>query len=220
MLSKELRETSGIVLLGLLAYAYVVAGYVGWQMPMQYGDRSMVPFVTDDFAGNFNVVAVGLCLALGLRQTVAESAHGTWLFLLHRSLGRRQIIGVKLATGLGLYLLCSPLAILGYAWWAASPGKHAGPFFWETTLPVWQTYLSMPALYLGAFLAGIRPGRWFGTRLLPIAGVGVLLVLLSMVPAWWDLGAGAWCMVSLAASSLLDVCLMVLIVFTAEVRDF
>jgi hypothetical protein len=220
MLYKELRETAGITLLAVLAHAYVVAGYVGWQMPVQYGYRTLVPFVTDDFLQNLGVLTVGLCLALGLRQTVTESVRGTWLFLLHRPLGRRQIIGVKLATGLGIYLLCSPLAILGYAWWAASPGKHAGPFCWEMTLPAWQMYLVMPALYLGAFLAGIRPGRWIGTRLLPIAGVAVFLVLISIVPAWWNLGSGVWFILSLGASLVLDVCLIVLIVFAAEVRDF
>ncbi len=220
MIAKELRETAGIALLALLAYAYVVACHVGWRMPMQLGYTTTVPFVSDPFVSYFTMVAAALCLALGLRQTVAESVRGTWLLLLQRPVDRRRIVAVKLATGLSLYLLCSALPILGYAWWAASPGKHAGPFAWEMTLPTWGTYVLMPALYLGAFLAGIRPGRWIGTRLLPAAAAGLLLGLIASMPTWWTYGNGLWWLSGLGAVLLLDACLTVVILFMAQVRDY
>lgn len=100
MTAKELRETAGIALLALLAYAYVVAGYVGWNMPVQIGYRTLVPFASDDFAAGFTQVAVLFCLALGFRKSVAESVRGTWLFLFHRPMDRRRIVAVKLATAL------------------------------------------------------------------------------------------------------------------------
>jgi hypothetical protein len=185
IVSKELRETVGIALLALLAYAYLVAECVGWRMPLplRFTYSGPIPFVADNFPANFTIVAAGLCLALGLRQSVAESVHGTWLFLFHRPADRRKIVVLKLASGLSVYLLCSALPILAYALWAASPGKHAGPFLWTMTIPAWQTYLLMPGLYLGAFLTGIRPGRWFGTRLLPAAAVALLLTLIYALPA-------------------------------------
>jgi hypothetical protein len=214
IVSKELRETVGIALLALLAYACLVAGCVGWRMPLplRFTYSAAIPFVADDFLVNFTVVAAALCLALGLRQSVAESIHGTWLFLFHRPADRRKIVVLKLVSGLSVYLLCSALPILAYAFWAASPGKHAGPFFWEMTIPAWQTYLLMPGLYLGAFLTGIRPGRWFGTRLLPAAAVALLLTLIYALPAWWILGLGALV--------VLEACLIGLILFVAIERDF
>ena len=36
----------------------------------------------------------------------------------------------------------------------------------------WQLWLCMPLVYLGAFLSGIRPARWFGTRLMPLVAAG------------------------------------------------
>ena len=116
----------------------------------------------------------GLCLGLGrsgdclgLRQTVGESIHGTWMFLLHRPVGWTRLIGVKLLVGVALYLVCGAAAILVYAWWAATPGTHASPFEWSMTVPTWKVWIVMPIVYLGgAFLSGMRPARWVGTRLL------------------------------------------------------
>jgi hypothetical protein len=210
MLYKELRETGGIALLGLLWYLYLVAEAIGWNMPMRFTGSSLVPFVGSQF--DITVAAGALCLALGLRQTVGESLRSTWLFVLHRPMDRRRIIAVKLATGLGLYLLLTPLPILAYALWAATPGKHASPFDWSMTLPTWQTYLLMSGLYLGAFLTGMRSGRWVGTRLVPVVGVGVLLVLIYQIPAWWIFGP--------AALILLEGCLVVSILFVTRTRDF
>ena len=38
------------------------------------------------------------------------------------------------------------------------------------TIPVWLTWLAVGLVYLGAFLSGIRPAAWWGTRLMPLAG--------------------------------------------------
>ena len=45
----------------------------------------------------------------------------------------------------------------------------------------------MPLLYFGAFLSGIRPARWFGTRLLPLVAAGALAMLLPEL-RWWPVG--------------------------------
>jgi hypothetical protein len=69
----------------------------------------------------------------------------------------------------------------------------------------------MLLVYLGAFLSGIRPARWFGTRLVPlVAAAGcVLFVWLS---AWWWLWA-----ISLALCAGL---IIVSILYYAEMRDY
>jgi hypothetical protein len=43
-------------------------------------------------------------------------------------------------------------------------------------------------VYLGAFASGIRPARWFGSRLLPLLAVGLPAVLAVAVPYWWLVG--------------------------------
>ena len=128
-----------------------------------------VPFVDGNFLGFFIAFSAALAVVLGLRQTVVESHRGTWLFLLHRPVGMRRVIAAKLAVGGGLYLACGAVAILTYAAWALLPGKHASPFLWWMTAWSWEAWGVIAVVYLAAFLAGLRPGRWFGTRLLPLA---------------------------------------------------
>jgi hypothetical protein len=40
-------------------------------------------------------------------------------------------------------------------------------------------------LYIGAFLSGIRPGRWFGTRLVPLAAAIGSAVIAVQSPWFW-----------------------------------
>jgi hypothetical protein len=97
-----------------------------------------------------------------------------------------------------------------YALWAASPGTHASPFAWSMTLPAWTAWLAISAVYLGAFLSGIRPANWLGTRLAPLAAALGLAVLCSALPV-----AFAWPLLI-----LLDALLIVLILYVARQRDF
>jgi hypothetical protein len=80
------------------------------------------------------------------------------------------------------------------------------------TGPVWRLAFLMPLLYLGAFLSGLRPARWFGTRLLPLVAAVVLLVLLDILPWWWSLG--------FPLAVLLYGLLVTNVCFVARVRDY
>jgi len=42
--------------------------------------------------------------------------------------------------------------------------------------------------YFGAFLSGLRPARWFGTRVLPLIAVALPVSLLLTMPWPWLLG--------------------------------
>jgi ABC-type transport system involved in multi-copper enzyme maturation permease subunit len=194
---KELRETLGITALALAAFLALVASKIGVAMPIfNWRQAEFVPFLLPDtFIGEYLVVAVLFAAALGMRQTVGESARGTWLFLLHRPMDRRRILALKLAAGLGIYFLVGALPILAYALWAAAPGTHAGPFAWWMTTDAWAAWSLTGLVYLGAFLAGFRPGRWFGTRLLPLAGLSLLILLAgylyySYCRLWIGIGLG------------------------------
>jgi hypothetical protein len=189
---KELREIRGITAAALAGYLVLVVSLLGarvfdWIPGMPRGTDE-VPFTGGGFETFFILVSVVFALALGFRQSATESARGTFLFLLHRPLGRDRIFIIKLATGACVFLACASVPIVLYAAWAAVPGHHPSPFEWSMTDLTWRITLLMPLLYLGAFLSGLRPARWFGTRLLPLlASIGFLVLLLNL-PGWWQLG--------------------------------
>lgn len=199
LIVKELREAVGIVVLAVLGAAYALAALtatplVPWQSSRLYN----YPFVEDSFSFYFALVVGGLAIALGLKQTAWELGQGTACFLLHRPVSRQRIFSHKLTIGGTLVLLVSGLMILIYAWWAATPGHFEAPFYWSMTYPAWRMWIAMPPVYLAAFLAGIRPGRWFGSRLVPLAAGIVFAVGAAHVPWLW-LSA----LISVAASALL-----------------
>lgn len=93
--------------------------------------------------------------------------------------------------GIALVQVLAGAMILIYALWAATPGTHPSPFFWSMTKPTWQVWFVLPAVYLAAFLCGVRPARWYGSRLLPLVGGGLVVFVLVMQPWLWISVAGA-----------------------------
>jgi hypothetical protein len=212
---KELRETAWIALVALAANFAVVASCAGYGVlgSLIRKNDLEIPFLDGEFVTAFCFISIALAVGLGLRQTVMESRGGTWLFLLHRPAGMRRILAAKLAVGGGLYLLCGLIAILTYAAWAALPGRHASPFQWWMTSDAWRAWGVIAIVYPAAFLAGIRPARWFGTRLLPLAA-GTPLALLLVPASFFSPLLG------FAAFVLLAACLVGIIDFTLRTRDF
>ena len=214
---KELREVAIVAAIGLAAFFYFLALAVGYQIPTwSHHAVADVPFVADDFI--YEIIVISFCLAvgLGLAQSYLESVRGTWIWLLHRPANRNLVVAVKLLVGGAVYLACAAVPIACYAWWAATPRKHAGPFEWSMTADAWGNCIWMLAVYLGSFLSGIYPGRWFGTRLLPAIGVAVLagaiVVLEQSLPSWQN-----W---SWPAFGLLVVAAVYAILFVVRSRDF
>ena len=180
MIWKELRETIGILLLALVAFLVIVTRQMGFEyLPWSRGYEIFIPipFIDTDFIAFFGWTAVILAIALGLRQSLGEAVHGTYPFLWHRPASRRWLLGMKLAVGSAAYLICTAIPILIYALWAATPGTHPNPFQWSMTINFWTLWFWLLLLYFAAFLSGIRPGRWPGTRLLPLVGTAALFFM-------------------------------------------
>ena len=172
-----------------------------------------VPFVQGNFLTMLFFIGAALAITLGFRQSAWEPSQGTALYLLHLPLARRTIFLTKLSTGIGLLLACTLLPILIYATWAAMPGTHPGPFEWSMTGPAFQVWLLMPLVYLGAFASGIRPARWFGSRLLaPRIGGHCPALSWHVWPQWWLI---AFPLLLLVAAVLVSD-----ILWEAETRDF
>jgi len=186
---KEFRETLPFAGLGLAAMLVIVLDAMGYSpAPDLLGryQRSGIPFLSDMFVSRFGLVATGLALALGFWQSLGDFWGDAQLFVLHRPVSRRTVYSVKIAVGLATYMFCTLVPLVIYVWWAATPGTHASPFEWSMTVGVWTTWLQTMALYLGAFLSGLRPAAWLGTRLAPLAAaalVGVLVVWFQ--PSFW-----------------------------------
>ena len=195
IVKKELRETGLFAVLAVamyLIYLSRLTGTWGRSLTSPFGwvpglnvEVPDVPFVHGNFLSVLVYIGFVLAIALGFRQSAWEPSQGTALYLLHLPLARRTIYLTKLATGIGILLLCTLLPILIYGVWAASPRTHAGPFEWSMTGPAFQIWSILPLAYLGAFASGIRPARWIGSRLLPLLSVAIPAVYSYAIPHWW-----------------------------------
>ncbi|HUG18800.1 MAG TPA: hypothetical protein VMM56_07460 [Planctomycetaceae bacterium] len=184
LIIKELRE---IWWMGLVAFAFLMIALwdaIGLNLNFEsftlvWFARDRVPFLDTDFV--IQIVALtGYCLAgaIALWQTMGESFRGTWVFLLHRPIPRRDIFLVKIAVGLSVTLVSTLVPILLYLWWAVTPGMHASPFeLWMTRESV-LVWLGFFPIYFAAFLCGIREARWYVSRFFPIVPVLFLPVIL------------------------------------------
>jgi hypothetical protein len=211
---KELREVYWIAAVAVAAYLVAVSAQIGAEPFAQLAPaaRTQAPLVGPSFVVAFGLVSAAFAAALGLRQSAWEGGRGLYLFLLHRPLRREAIFLTKLATGTALLLVGGGGPLLWYVVWAATPGHHPGPFAWSMTGQAWRVYLLTPLVYLGAFLSGLRPADWLGTRLLPLAAGAGLAAVLVAVPWWW--------LVGLPAAAILGTALVAAICHVARTRDY
>ena len=152
-----------------------------WTYGGYLGTLVQIPFISGQIANGIGTVLGLFAIVLGIRQSISEMGAGTYPLTLHLPMSRRRVFGVKI--GVGIALVWGLGAAGGSATlclWAATPGTHASPFEWGMTATAWEVWFAMPILYLGAFATVLLPGRWFGTRLFPLATAGVTtLALLS-----------------------------------------
>jgi hypothetical protein len=221
IVKKELRETWLFAALALGLYFLYLSRLTGHWGPLQSwifawvpqmnSEPPDVPFVGGPFVQILIFIGAALAITLGFRQSAWEPSQGTAQYLLHLPLTRRTIFVTKLTTGISLLLGCTLLPILIYAIWAAMPATHAGPFEWSMTWPAFEVWLLMPLPYLGAFASGIRPARWFGSRLLPLFSVPVAGPIV-VVAHWWP--------IALPLLLLVAAVLVSNILWEVETRDF
>lgn len=216
---KELREVMPLVGMAAAAYACILAHAFGvymvfWPVPQQQD----IPFVTDSFVTQTTFVSFCLAVGLAMKQTLAEAMGGTWLWLLHRAMTRRQILAIKLAVGGTVYFVCAAIPVLVYACWAAWPRTHPSPFYWSMTQGAWEGWAIVGLMYLGSFLSALRPGRWMGTRLLPLAGTATLAGVVYAASDFsrsWFVATGTWPLLVLLGALVVSVIQQV-----GRVRDF
>ncbi|WP_425616394.1 hypothetical protein NA78x_000040 [Anatilimnocola sp. NA78] len=217
---KELRETAGLAALGLIGLALFTFNAIGWvhledwtPFMTGFGRGGGLPFLYDSFESQFAFCAGVLGIAFGFKQTLADFQGDAHLFMLHRPVSRQTIFLTKLVVGFSLYLLLTLLPLVAYALWAATNGAHPSPFAWSMTVSAWITWLAASLCYLGAFLAGIRPAQWQGTRLLPLVATATIAMFAWQLAQFSPFAA----LLLIAATGGM---LVAQILFVVEVRDF
>ena len=189
MLWKELRECGLYAALALLAMVQVLGAAMDKPLipGINEGHSGEIPFIpawssANEF--NFALVAILAAILFAVQQTLWESWRQTTLFLLHRPMSRKGIYLTKLFGGTILLVAITTIPLITYILWAAAPGTHASPFYWSTTECWWRTIGICLAAYLGAFLTGIRPANWIGSKLLPLFASLIIAVGLRLLPGF------------------------------------
>ncbi len=213
---KELRETWWMGLAALVVLASLVLDVIGVELGpylhIQWKQHLRdAPFLRNDFAPTVGMITFCLGSALGLWQTLTESAAGTWSFLLHRPISRRRIVVTKLLAGGTVMLAGVGLPLLAYLLWAMW-GSYVAPFELWMTENTFRFWLAGSVAYPAAFLCGIRPGRVYVSRLWPT--VPALLIFAAQLE--FDFVPTArWCLMPIGIALLLPS-----IVFAARNRDY
>jgi hypothetical protein len=213
LIVKELRESVGLVAVTALAATWVLCNLWGVAItPLDSREAVDMPFVDDELLyAAIPILGGTLAGLLALKQSAWEEMKGTFRYLLYRPVERRRVMLTKMAVALVVVMTLMAVFILLHAIWAAGPGRHPSPFFWSMTVPAWKTWFVLPVFYMGTLLTGMRPGRWYGSRLLPAATGGL---------AGFVLMAQLWVWVTIVGSALVTLLLAACVLSVARVRDY
>lgn len=226
---KEWRETAWFLAVAAVLVFHSVGSQCGWS-PLSafdiFGFSQYDTWVLSDrrefsFMGEtppmLSVVAIACFgIGLGLWQTLTESSRQTWLFLLHRPVSRGQLILAKWTFGAVCLAVLVSLGLLVGLWLSARPGARPAPFEWVGVIPWWQVFLTTTLFYSAAFLTGLRPANWRGSRLLPLFSVFGLTFVFSIdtPPAWW------WCGLMTVLLLAIHFVFLSLSITAAATRDY
>jgi hypothetical protein len=144
----------------------------------------------------------GLAVALGVRQFWVDDFTQTWGFLLHRSVGRSEILAAKLIAGIISFILALGLVWTYLFWRAGLPDFSPIPLPGRSYIEGWLFIGAGLTGYLAAGLAGISKVKWWTTKLLAPAFACWMFVALA---SQWQL---AWGFIVLAFTTAVLMCLM------------
>jgi hypothetical protein len=197
LVKKELREclpwaisaAAFLVIFGNLRFRDHMQRDIGFQYraferysEVQGYDLEQRPI--SDFTVLVFISAVGLGLALGVRQFWVADFTGTWGFVLHRSTRRTTILAAKICAGL-ISLIAAIGLVWSYLYWRAnSPDYSPVPLpkrcFIQGLLVGGMGLL----FYLGVGLVGMSKARWYTTKL---TGLGFALWMFLTLTQQWTL---------------------------------
>lgn len=129
--------------------------------------------------------AVGLGLALGVRQFWVAGFTGMWGFALHRSTARTTILTAKVCAGF-ISLITAAGLIWCYLFWRANlPDYALVPLSKRLFIEGWFIVGIGFMFYLGAGLSGLSGAHWYTTKLMGIGFATWMLVTLTQQLLLW-----------------------------------
>jgi hypothetical protein len=142
-----------------------------------------------DFTVFVFMSAVGLGLALGVRQFWVDDFMGTWGFIVHRSTCRTTIFAAKICAGLISMILAIGLVWCYLFWHANSSGYFVFPLPEKCFIIGWLIGGMGLLAYLGAGLAGLSKARWYTTKLMGLGfAFWIFITLIQQWTLWWGFG--------------------------------
>lgn len=177
LLWKEFRENLKWALLlalllgGGLAFVLHGAPGIGYDQWSTTCSDSFLTITTFGFA------LAGL--ALGFLQILPEQRKDRWAFWIHRPVSSRELFLGKVLSGTALYAMATILPLAGAFAWCAILSSSVLPFTTGMIVPGLIDALTGLCLYFAAFLTGLLPGRWYGSRDLPLVAAFVTALIAS-----------------------------------------
>jgi hypothetical protein len=125
--------------------------------------------------------SIGLGLILGIRQFWIPHVTRTWLFLLHRSVGRSTILGAKLIAASAALVVATGTAWIGLYWYACRPELFIIPPTDRIFIEGWIFIILGFIAYLGTALSGLSEARWYTTKMFGLAFAAIIIFTTTML---------------------------------------
>jgi hypothetical protein len=155
----------------------------------EVGGYELLRHPVSDFSIFVFMSAIGLGLALGVRQFWVDDFMGTWGFTIHRSTSRTTIFAAKICAGLISMILAIGLVWCYLFWRANSSGYFVFPLPEKCFIIGWLIGGMGLLAYLGAGLAGLSKTRWYTTKLMGLGfALWIFITLVQQWTLWWGFG--------------------------------
>jgi hypothetical protein len=190
LVKKEFRECLPWICLALIAYTGIGCFILRqWVLNADYHRKRVFQQVeltswqswhmspVSDFGPLLLITALGLGLAMGIRQFYVPGFDKTWAFTLHRPIRPSTAVHAKLFVALLGLALSVGLPWTAMYLYAAAPGRFLVPvlprIFWEGWFMIGMGFL----LYLGTAVSGLCRARWYTTKVFGLAFASAIVFM-------------------------------------------
>ena len=162
--------------------------YRAFERYSEVGGYELLRHPISDFSLLAFMSAVGLGLALGVRQFWVDDFMGTWGFIVHRSTHITTILAAKICAGL-ISIVAIGLVWCYLFWRANSSGYFVFPLPERCFIRGWLICGMALMFYIGAGLVGLSKTRWYTTKLMGLGfALWMFITLTQQWTLWWGFG--------------------------------